>query len=122
MVSSAIVFVQTSCIVPQAILLFRGRDKVLPERQFSLGNWGIAVNAVAVAWVSFLDIIYCFPVAIPVTLNNMTYVSVVTVGLVGFVLGLWFLSKKGKFLGPHVDMKLLEMRRSARIKGTVAIE
>jgi choline transport protein len=122
MVSAAIVFLQTSCIAPQAILLYRGRDKVLPPRYFSLGQYGTAVNATAVIWVIFLDIIYCFPTAMPVTPQNMNFVSVVTIGLTLFVLGLWFTSKKGKFVGPKINMAELEARRLAAMGVSSSIE
>jgi choline transport protein len=122
MVSAAIVFLQTSCIAPQAILLYRGRDKVLPPRYFSLGKYGTAVNATAVTWVIFLDIIYCFPTAMPVTPQNMNFVSVVTIGLTLFVLGLWFTSKRGKFVGPKINMAELEARRLAAMGGSSSIE
>ncbi|PMD50300.1 amino acid transporter, partial [Hyaloscypha bicolor E] len=122
MVSAAIVFLQTSCIAPQAILLYRGRDKVLPPRYFSLGQYGTAVNATAVIWVIFLDIIYCFPTAMPVTPQNMNFVSVVTIGLTLFVLGLWFTSKRGKFVGPKINMAELEARRLAAMGGSSSIE
>jgi choline transport protein len=117
MVSAAIIFQQTSCIIPQAILLYRGRDKVLPERYFNLGRLGAPINAIAVAWVIFLDILYCFPTAMPVTPQNMSYVSVVSVGLVGFVIALWFATKRGTFKGPHIDLDLLNARRHAAIEG-----
>jgi choline transport protein len=117
MVSAAIIFQQTSCIIPQAILLYRGRDKVLPERYFNLGKLGAPINAIAVAWVVFLDVLYCFPTAMPVTPQNMSYVSVVSVGLIGFVLTLWFTTKRGVFKGPHIDFELLSQRRHAAIEG-----
>jgi choline transport protein len=117
MVSAAIIFQQTSCIIPQAILLYRGRDKVLPERYFNLGKLGAPINAIAVAWVVFLDILYCFPTAMPVTPQNMSYVSVVSVGLMCFVLVLWFTTKRGVFKGPHIDFELLNQRRHAAIEG-----
>jgi len=122
MVSAAIVFLQTSCIAPQAILLFRGRDKVLPPRYFSLGRYGTAVNATAVMWVIFLDVLYCFPTAVPVTPQNMNFVSVVSVGLTLFVLGLWFTSKRGNFLGPKINMAELEERRMAAMGESSIIE
>jgi choline transport protein len=122
MVSAAIVFLQTSCIAPQAILLYRGRDKVLPPRYFSLGKYGTAVNATAVVWVIFLDIIYCFPTTMPVTPQNMNFVSVVAVGLTLFVLGLWFTSKRGKFVGPKINMAELEERRLAAMGDSSIIE
>ena len=115
MVSAAIIFLQTSCIIPQAILLYRGRDKVLPIRYFSLGKFGWIVNATAVTWVVFLDIIYCFPTVRPVTSVNMNYVSVVCAGLVIFVIGLWFTSKRGKFTGPKINMEELIERRMAAL-------
>jgi len=117
MISAAIVFLQTSCIIPQAIILYRGRDRVLPERYFSLGKYGAAINAISVAWVVFLDVLYCFPTSIPVTPQNMSYVSVVSAGLVFFVIALWFTTKKGSFLGPKIDYDLLNERRHAAISG-----
>jgi choline transport protein len=122
MVSAAIIFLQTSCIVPQAILLYRGRDKVLPQRYFSLGRYGVVVNATSVIWVLFLDVIYCCPTAMPVTIENMNYVSVVVVGLVTFVLSLWFISKKGEFAGPRINMAELEEKRVAAMRRTVVTE
>jgi choline transport protein len=116
MVSAAIVFQQTSCVIPQAILLYRGRDKVLPERQFSLGKFGVFINATAVAWVIFLDILYCFPTAMPVTPQNMSFVSVVSVGLLLFVVLLWYTTKRKVFKGPHIDYELLKERRMEAIR------
>ncbi|KAK0382929.1 hypothetical protein NLU13_8845 [Sarocladium strictum] len=111
MVSAAIIFLQTSCVIPQAVILYRGRDKVLPPRYFNLGKFGMPVNAIAVAWVVFLDVLYCFPTAMPVTPQNMSYVSVVSAGLVGFVIILWFTTKRKTFLGPHINLELLHARR-----------
>ena len=114
MVNAAIIFLQTSCVIPQAILLYRGRD-VLPERYFNLGKWGKYINAIAVLWVCFLDILACFSTILPVNPENMSYVSVVCVGLVSFVVILWFISKKGKFEGPRVNTELMNARRLAAL-------
>ncbi|KAA6415099.1 MAG: amino acid transporter [Lasallia pustulata] len=111
MIGASIIFLQTSCIIPQAILLYRGREKVLPERYFNLGKYGTAFNATAVVWVVFLDVVYCMPVARPVTKANMNYVSVVAVGSVGFVFALWFATKRRTFVGPRVDVELMMRRR-----------
>ena len=121
MVSAAIIFQQTSCVIPQAILLYRGRDRVLPERYFNLGRFGPSINVVAVAWVCFLNVLYCFPTTMPVTAQNMSYVSVVTVGLVTFVIVLWFTTKRGVFTGPKIDLDLLNERRNAALHNGVAI-
>ncbi|RFU35487.1 hypothetical protein B7463_g879, partial [Scytalidium lignicola] len=115
MVSGAIIFLQTTCVIPQAIVLYRGRDRVLPQRYFNLGKFGAPINAISVAWVVFLDILYCFPTSLPVTPQNMSYVSVVCAGLMAFVITLWFTTKKGVFKGPNVDLDLLNERRLAAI-------
>lgn len=119
MVSAAIVFQQTSCVIPQAILLWRGRDKVLPPHYFNLGRLGAPVNFIAVTWVAFLDILYCFPTALPVTPQNMSWVSVVSAGLIGFVIALWFATKRGTFVGPAVDFELIKARREQAIGGEI---
>ncbi|CAM1505252.1 Fc.00g108890.m01.CDS01 [Cosmosporella sp. VM-42] len=115
MVSANVIFLQTSCVIPQAILLYRGRSKVLPERYFSLGRYGVLINSVAVVWVLFLDVVFCLPTAMPVTAQNMNYVSVVCVGFGTFIVGLWYTSKKGVFTGPKVDMEKLAQRRQAAL-------
>lgn len=119
MVGAAIVFLQTSCVVPQAIVLWRGRDKTLPPRYFDLGRFGPFVNGIAILWVAFLDIIYCLPSLMPVTKNNMNYVSVVSVGLVSFVIGLWFCTKRGVFKGPKIDLEEVKRRREEGLGVTV---
>ena len=45
----------------------------------------------------------------------MSYVSVVTFGLVSFVIILWHTTKKGIFKGPQIDYALLKERREAAI-------
>ncbi|CDM36780.1 hypothetical protein DTO013E5_2893 [Penicillium roqueforti] len=117
MVNAAVVFLQTSCVLPQAVLLWRGRYRVLPARYFDLGQYGSTINAISVLWVVFLDIIYCFPTEIPVTPENMSYVSVVCTGLVCFVIVLWHTTKKGIFKGPRVDFGMLNARREEAIEG-----
>ncbi|KAK7223078.1 hypothetical protein V2G26_011081 [Clonostachys chloroleuca] len=111
MVSAAIIFVQTSIVLPQAVLLFRGRDQVLPPRYMNLGKFGVVVNALAVSWVVFLNVIYCFPTRMPVSGKNMNYVSIVCVGMMAFILLLWFTTKKKTFMGPTIDIKVLHARR-----------
>jgi choline transport protein len=120
MVSVNIIFLQTSCVIPQAILLWRGREKVLPPRYFNLGRLGAPINAISVAWVVFLDILYCFPTTRPVTPQNMSYVSVVAVGLWAFVVALWFTTKRGSFEGPKIDWDLLNERRIAATQIEIA--
>lgn len=121
MVGAAIVFLQTSCVLPQAIVLWRGRNKVLPPRYFDLGRFGPYVNGIAILWVAFLDVIYCLPSVRPVTKTNMNYVSVVSVGLMSFVIGLWFFTKRGIFKGPKIDLEEITRRREEGL-GVIVVE
>lgn len=116
MVNTMILFLQTTCVIPQAILLVRGRDKVLPQRYFNLGRFGVFINATAVAWVVFLDVVYCFPTVLPVNKQNMSYVTVVVTGLILFVVVLWLSTKKSTFKGPQINVALMNERRQAALE------
>ena len=52
----------------------------------------------------------------PVTPQNMSFVSVVSVGLVGLVSLLWYTTKRKVFKGPHIDYELLKERRMEAIR------
>lgn len=88
--------------LPQAALLFRGRG-ILPERAFSLGKFGYAVNAVATAFVIFFSVTFSFPTAYPVTGTTMNYLIVVfAVGLL-FTTAAWVFGLRKTFTGPQLD-------------------
>ncbi|KAJ5731596.1 uncharacterized protein N7483_006104 [Penicillium malachiteum] len=75
---------------------------IMPERPFSLGRFGLAINLISVLWVILLDILCFFPTERPVTKENINYVSVVSVGLTVTVFALYLFSKRGRYLGPRV--------------------
>jgi len=58
----------------------------------------------------------------PVTLQNMNYVSIVVVGLTVFVLVLWFSSNKGIFMEPCINMVELGQKRMAAMHDGMVIE
>lgn len=74
MVGACIVFMTTSYVIPQGILAWRGRNKILPERPLNLGAWGLPVNILACTWVVGIDVLFCFPPVMPVTKNNMNWI------------------------------------------------
>ncbi|KAK5559199.1 hypothetical protein LTR46_002241 [Exophiala xenobiotica] len=105
------------------ILAWRGRDKILPERPFNLGAWGLPVNIISCIWVACIDVLFCFPSVMPVTKNNMNWISVVIIGLCSYILIAWHVSQKKNFKGPKVDLpRLRRLREEARGKGLVSIE
>jgi hypothetical protein len=53
----------------------------------------------------------------PVTKETMKFVSVVVAGLLAFVVGLWFCTKRGNFIGPEVDFEEIRRRREEVLNG-----
>ncbi|KAF8850225.1 hypothetical protein BDZ45DRAFT_751937 [Acephala macrosclerotiorum] len=117
MVSACIIFLQTSCVVPQPILLYRGGDNVLLVRIFPLEDL-VRSSTAQLCSGSSLEC-HFFPTLVPVTKENMNYVSVFVTGLVALVVGLWFTSKKGRFTEPKIDIAQLKEWRMAAINGGI---
>lgn len=67
-----------------------------------------------------LDIVCFVSTLKPVTATNMSYVSVVTVWLAGFVSILWFTIKKTTASEPQIDMEKLQVRRDKALTGVLA--
>ncbi|KAL4798806.1 amino acid/polyamine transporter I [Aspergillus venezuelensis] len=88
--------------LPQAALLFRGRDILPRERAFSLGRYGVAVNLVATLFVLFFSVTFCFPVGRPVSAESMNYLVVVMAIALVLIAGMWWGGLKGRFIGPRV--------------------
>ncbi|KIW10678.1 hypothetical protein PV08_11642 [Exophiala spinifera] len=122
MVGACIVFMTTSYVLPQGILAWRGRDKILPPRSLDLGKFGLPLNVLACVWVVFIDIIYCIPTSYPVTTTNMNWISVVTVGLVTFLLVAWYVSQRHVFKGPNINFEMLQAARQDELAGHRTIE
>jgi choline transport protein len=68
---------------PAALLMYRGRSSMwLPQtRSFRLPSWlGWTRNVTTVGFAIFVLVIYCFPVAMPVTGSNMSEFAVISGG------------------------------------------
>lgn len=99
-VSMAILSMNVTYVIPQGILLFRGREKVLVDRYFDLGRYGVFVNAFSCVWVGLYTVIFCFPTIMPPTPSNMNYLAPVVVVIVVLILVVWYGGKKKTFFGP----------------------
>ncbi|KAK1848901.1 amino acid transporter [Colletotrichum chrysophilum] len=103
---SAVLAVNISYVVPQAICLVQGRVKTLPNRSFDLGIWGYFCNAFSPVWITVIGIVICFPNILPVTAASMNYVCV-TLGAIGcLIIGTWYCIRK-QFQGPSIDWAML---------------
>jgi choline transport protein len=98
--NASILFINLSYVIPQAIVVYRGRSKTIPKRYLNLGAFGAFCNIFSTAWVAFYIVIFCFPTNNPPTVQNMNYVAVVFVGAMLIIIAVWLCGKKSTFTGP----------------------
>lgn len=112
-ISVSILGLNVSYTVPQAIVAIRGRDNVLPARPFRLGKvTGLFCNVFSTLWIAMYSVWYCFPTFLPVSAQNMNYLSVIAVGALLFIGLSWWLAKRKTFTGPNVVFEGLTLSSS----------
>lgn len=70
-ITAAVLGVNISYVVPQAITLIHGRGKTMPRRPFDLGRFGYISNGWSLAWISLIGVFICFPNQLPVDASSM---------------------------------------------------
>lgn len=112
-ISVSILGLNVSYTVPQAIVAIRGRDNVLPARPLRLGKvTGLFCNVFSTLWIAMYSVWYCFPTFLPVSAQNMNYLSVIAVGALLFIGLSWWLAKRKTFTGPNVVFEGLTLSTS----------
>nr|CAB3504970.1 unnamed protein product [Digitaria exilis] len=71
---------------------------------FHLGNYGVFVGWVAVAWVALVTVLFCLPVAYPVAAANFNYTPVAVGGVLFLSLAAWVLHARFWFRGPVTNV------------------
>jgi choline transport protein len=115
-VTSAVLFLNITYVVPQGTLLFRGRKQYLLPRYLNLGVFGYVCNVFSVLWIVVLGVIVCMPPSIPVTTATMNYSSIIIVGLFTIIIILWFVHGRRNFEGPHIDWDLMKEANNQMLK------
>ena len=107
--ASCTIFLNLSYAIPVAVLLIRGRELVRSSHPiFYLGHRkGYVMNWISVLFVFATSIFFCFPGFLPVSVNNMNYVTAVLGIFALFCCILWW-AKKGKYQGPQFEIILGE--------------
>lgn len=111
-ITSAVLFLNITYVVPQAILLVQGRNK-LPARWLNLGYLGYACNIFSSLWIVVLGVTICMPPSLPVTVGSMNYSSVCLIGLVTIVIVFWFSFGKRQFKGPDINWDAIHAATAA---------
>ncbi|AMD21356.1 HER077Cp [Eremothecium sinecaudum] len=99
LITGCIAFLLLSYAVPIICLLIKKRQ--IKHGPFWLGKFGAFCNIVVLAWTLFALVFFSLPPMMPVTANNMNYVSVVIVGYLVYSLLYWCF--KGRYSFYLVD-------------------
>ncbi|ETI19675.1 hypothetical protein G647_08688 [Cladophialophora carrionii CBS 160.54] len=93
--------------------------KYIPLGPFNLGRFGYLINGLAVGFIIFFDIIYCFPFSLPTTASTMNYNSAILVGVVVLTTFWWFVRAVRKYDEPDVakmvEVNMSQARRASRV-------
>ncbi|MCJ1284520.1 hypothetical protein MMC26_003853 [Xylographa opegraphella] len=73
-----------------------------------LGRYSFWINLWAVIWTLFVSVIFVLPTILPVTPENMNYVSVILAAVAIFAVGYWYASGRYYYTGPRVKAQLIE--------------
>ena len=107
-VTTAVLYLNITYVVPQGILLLgRGRS-FLPMRYLRLGWFGYFANWFSILYIVVLGVTVCMPPDLPVSAGNMNYTSPILIGLFVLIMAAWYGGGKKKFAGPKVDLEVLE--------------
>lgn len=103
-VGSFVLLTTTSFLLAIGPHLLSGRKSIKPG-PFWMGRYGFVVNAISCIYIVVFNVIYCFPYALPVKVDEMNYTSVITVGLAVLVAVWWFVHGRSKYVGPQVVLE-----------------
>ena len=124
--SSSVVLLQISYIIPIILLLIRGRSSLdtvsfhVGPRHFNLGKFGYVINIWSIFFSIFTDIFFLFPAELPVSSSDFNYTVVVCFGIVPLLAGLsWMFHGRKEYTGPrNLDLALEIARRGLTDKDT----
>jgi choline transport protein len=100
-VGSFVVLTTLSYLAALIPFLCHGRASVAPGPFFIRGPLGFVVNAVSCLFMLVWLVFYCFPYAVPTSVEEMNYSSLMAGGLT-ILIGLWWFWVEKKYKGPPV--------------------
>ena len=97
-----IALLSTYMISIGCILLKRLRKEDLPPARWSLGRWGLPLNAFAFLYSGFVIVFSCFPNEVPVTTTTANWAPLVWIGVLFLAFGAYVFHGKKNFTAPVV--------------------
>ncbi len=116
----ATICLSTSYGLPILVNVLRGR-RAVRHSTFSLGKFGLAINVLTLLWICLAVVLFCMPVAIPVTSTSMNYASVVFAGFATISVVWYFVRGRKDFTGPPVP-KDADPADVGVVKGVAPVE
>ena len=105
-ITSAVLYLNITYAILQALVAVRGRGNVLPDHPFDLDNVGFACNVLSPILVTVIKVLICFPSELSITNQNINYTPVILVALFLVVLSFWF-AMGHRFEGPQIEWDVL---------------
>lgn len=91
------------------VLLKRIKGEPLPHARWSLGKYGLAINAFAFVYSAFIIVMSCFPTTLPIDAASMNYAVVVWVGVAAISVAFYVVYGKKHYTAP---VEFVEGRRA----------
>ncbi|KAJ5130302.1 Amino acid/polyamine transporter I [Penicillium bovifimosum] len=85
-----------------------GRRNMVPGPFYMGQNLGMLVNLVSLMYIAVTVVFFCFPFVLPVTVQNMNYTSVITVGLMALTALWWLFRGRRQYHGPQYSFEAAE--------------
>lgn len=84
------------------ILLLRLQSKPLPPARWSLGRFGIPINAFAFCYSGFVIVFSCFPTTLPVSTGTANWAPAVWGGVILAAVGVYWVHGRRHYTAPVV--------------------
>ena len=99
---SLLALLSTYMISIGCVLLRRIKGQELPPARWSLGRFGLAINAFAFAYSAFVIVFCCFPVSVPVALDSANWAPVVWAGVIVISIIVYVVYGKNHYTAPVI--------------------
>lgn len=88
-------FITIACVVWKRI-----KGEPLPQRRWSLGGYGLAINVGALLFLTPIWFFVFWPPVTPVEASTMNWAPVMYIGMIAISMGYYFLRGKNTYKGP----------------------
>ena len=84
------------------VLLRRIRNEPLPPARWSLGRWGLPINAFAFCYSFFVIVFSCFPVSVPADTSSANWAPAVWAGVIVLIILMYIFHGRKRFTPPVI--------------------